>query len=690
MQADRRRFLGGTVLGGTSLFLASQGLGWPSGSITWQASRSNFPEIVYSRKSAPPVLYAAEQLDHYLRKILGSEAPTSAGRGPRILLEEVSRADLGEEGFELLCQGGDLFVRGTPSGIVYGVFDFLRRYAGCHFSGYGPDGEEVPRRESLQLAAFQSVRKPRLWYRGYQFSMREPLEMIIKDLNWMAKNGMNYVMYMPLPDDVTDPIGGSIDPHLGDAAERTLQRYTEAWFREYVQPEVLRRGLKLDFNHHNLGYWLPPERYYDQHPEWYALIDGQRTQVTDHRQLCICTSNEEAVDTLLRNVLAFLRANPAVGIVGVIQEDGIGMCQCDRCVRGDPDPKDAFRPYKGNSTPAGENSSKSLRLARLVNAVARAVGKEFPGRWVGHAAYNDVRWPPRGVTMEPNVVTWFQAADTDIAHALSADSPSAVNRFLFDILRQWKQAHPGKVILYDVFMGVDQMKSFPYPKAEAVCQAWPQLKRLGIDGATIQAWSSNHETYAMQSVAFARSGWEDTVNAGEVLEEYVTGAFGAAAPQVRPVFAGLQEAVRLIAQGKAPTSLFLSRLAPGYLGPDAATVGYFLEEIGEEALRRAATPIHGGREEAQVRNLAAILEYWRRGTAIMRLELLADRAAKEGRKAEATALYEKAIAASKEIVLYISAQPPRGWISISTLGAWHETAMRWRAATAQREFTTMD
>jgi hypothetical protein len=216
------------------------------------------------------------------------------------------------------------------------------------------------------------------------------------------------------------------------------------------------------------------------------------------------------------------------------------------------------------------------------------------------------------------------------------------------------------------------------------------LKRLGIDGAMIDCWSSNHETYALQNLAFARSGWEDEVNVEELFEEYLTGAFGNAAAQVRPVFAGLQLAMRNITQEKAQPSLFRSRSAPGYLGLDAVSVGYFLEQIGEEALRRAATPVNGGREEAQVRNLGAVLEYWRRGAAVMRLELLADRAAKEGRKGEAMALYEKAIAASNEIILYLNAQPPRGWISASAPAAWHETAMKWRAAIAEREYSRVD
>ncbi|MGA3328673.1 MAG: DUF4838 domain-containing protein [Terriglobia bacterium] len=607
------------------------------------------------------------------------------GRGPRILLEDVSRADLGDEGFELVCQGRDLCVRGTPSGIVYGAFDFLRRYAGCRFSGFGPDAEEVPRRESIQLAAFQSVRKPRLWYRGYQFPWREPLELIIKRLDWMAKNGLNYVIYTPLPDDVTDPIGGLIGTHVGDSAERGRLRYTEAWFREYVQPEVLRRGLKLDFSHHNLGYWLPPERYYDRHPEWFALLNGQRTRLTDHNQLCICTSNEEAVDTLLRNVLSFLCANPAVGIVGVIQEDGIGMCQCEPCVRGDLDPKDAFRSYAGSNTPAGENASKSLRLARLVNRVARTVGEEFPGRLVGHAGYDDVRFPPRGITLEPNVVTWVALGGRDAAHPLSPDSPSAANRFLLDILRQWKRVHHGKVIVYEYYMGTHAFKSFPYPMADIICQDWQSLKQVGIEGATVQCWSSNHETYGMNNLAFARSGWEDKVDEREIFEEYVTGNFGAAASQVAPLFRRMNEASERIARQAPHDSMFLSRCPPGELRADPATVGYFVEQIGEDTLRQAVVPVPGAREEAQVRHLGAVLEYWRRGAAVMRLELLADRAEKEGRKAEAAALYGKALAAVDDLVLYIDVLPPRGWISVSAPAAWHESAMRWRAAKEKAE-----
>jgi hypothetical protein len=33
--------------------------------------------------------------------------------------------------------------------------------------------------------------------------------------------------------------------------------YTESWWKSKVEPEVSKRGLKLDFNHHNLFYWLP-------------------------------------------------------------------------------------------------------------------------------------------------------------------------------------------------------------------------------------------------------------------------------------------------------------------------------------------------------------------------------------------------------------------------------------------------
>ena len=216
-------------------------------------------------------------------------------------------------------------------------------------------------------------------------------------------------------------------------------------------------------------YWLPPGRYLAKHPDWYALTDGQRRPGW---QLCICTSNRQAVNKLIENVRKYLRENPEVKIVGVVQEDGYGTCQCDKCVAGDKDPKDAFR--RGGR---GENRAKANRYARLLNAVARAIRDDFPDVLVGGAAYVDMVYPPRDVVLEPNTTIWVAIYWRDGCRPLAPENTSDVNKRFFNILQQWKKVYPGRLTVYEYYMGMSVQRSLPYPQWEIICGDWPRLCR---------------------------------------------------------------------------------------------------------------------------------------------------------------------------------------------------------------------
>jgi hypothetical protein len=384
MGVNRRRFIGGVLAAGASgprSLVAASAAASPQA--IWSASAKQPPQIVYEAAAGETVRFAAMELERYLEAILGVALPPAAGAqaAPRLVLRVVDDEDLGEEGFEIACDGTELTISGHPSGIAYGAFEFLRRFAGCQFSGLGSDCEFTPRLERIDVGVARLRMKPKLWYRGYQFFYAEPLDLILQRLDWMVRNGLNYVMFTPRRDDIVGP-DAAIDPATGQPAGGPNLSFTEGWWKSKVEPEVVKRGLKLDFNHHNLFYWVPPHRYFEKHPEWYPLVDGQRT--TAPRQLAICTSNEEAVATLVENVKLYLRENPRIKIVGVIVEDGSGMCQCDNCLRGDVNRTDAFRADFDYKFPEAENKSKSLRYARLVNRVAREIRDEFPGVLVGH------------------------------------------------------------------------------------------------------------------------------------------------------------------------------------------------------------------------------------------------------------------------------------------------------------------
>lgn len=599
--------------------------------VTWRTSAQVPPAVAHAANPSEPVVFAASELRRYLGRILGVTVPEATGQkgGPIISLAISKDLNLTDEGYEFSARGNVFRITGGGDlGLVFGTYEFLRRFGGCRFSDLGPDGEYVPRRQKIEAEAGPLQMKPKLWYRGLQFFWFEDPEKTVQRIDWMAKNGLNYLSYTPFPDESKAASVVSIDAKTGKVVIHPANPnllslvYHKAVFDKLFLPAVRLRGLKLDMNHHNLYYWLPRERYFRDHPDWFQLIDGER-RLTD--QLGICTTNQEAVSVLTENVRRYLRENPEVKVVGVIQEDGYGMCQCPKCVAADNDPSEAFK-----KDHTGENRSKSNRYARMLNAVASAVHSEFPDVLVGGAAYVDMVYPPRDVQLDTNTMMWVAMYWRDGCRPIAPENTSTLNKTFWDLLKQWKEVYRGRLIVYEYYMGMSCHVSMPYPMSEVICEDWKNLKRLGIEGATVQCWSSNHSTYALNLLAFARCGWYDEVDHDEVLNDYLLGAYGSVANDLRPIFEGMIQGMRKLARGK------------NNLLPSGDSSGYFLDSIGRDTIRRALQS--AGRnaqsdgERHQVERLSAAVRYW---------EMVADL---YGAQAKATELEKSDQAAALKIL----------------------------------------
>jgi hypothetical protein len=356
---------------------------------------------------------------------------------------------------------------------------------------------------------------------------------------------------------------------------------------------------------------------------------------------------------------------------------------------------DAFRTDFAYKVPEAENKSKSLRYARLVNRVAREIRDEFPGVLVGHATYIDIQWPPRGIQLEPNVVSWVAVYWRDAAHPLAADSASPINFFFFDILRQWKDTQPGRLIAYEYYMGMEVQKSLPYPMSEVICRDWPNLKKLGVEGATIQSWSANHNSYGLNNLAFARNGWEDRVDHEALLNDYLAGMFGSAAAEIKPLFVKMIAALKRVETEGPGVSPWLegydAKTTGGITGgsflPDAYTIVYLLEQVGQKfldgALQRAKEKAANDRERRSVANLAAMAVYWRMAAGALSLDLRAKRAEKNGDRSSAASLLLEAAGGCDHVFAYLNSLPQRGWISVATTPQWPRLAASFRDRAAK-------
>jgi len=644
---------------GVLSILGLAGSGWADASDTgaglkWCASTQNPPSVTHVDDPSQPVAFAASELRRYLGQILDVDlAGTRTGVGcPTIQVSVSSDMDLTDEGYELKADGDTFSITGGGDpGVVYGVYEFLRRYGGCRFSDLGPDGEYVPRAPRIEAKAEPIRMKPKLWYRGLQFSRFEDIELTRRRIDWMAKNGLNYLIYKPVPprDDKSDRALLTDPP--AQARQLIGKHFTKAHFDQLFRPEVRKRGLKLDMNHHNLLYWLPPSRYLSEHPEYYSLIDGKRGKKLT--QLCICTSNPDAVQIVIENVRRYIRENPEVKIVGVIPEDGYGMCQCAKCVAQDLDPRAAWK-HGGQ-----RNDSKSRRYVKLVNAVAHAIRDEFPDVLIGGAAYVDLAWPPTDIEIAPNTVFWVALYWRDSCRPMAPEHTSERNREFYEILQEWKRVYRGRLIVYEYYMGMNAQCSLPYPISETLCQDWDFLKALGIGGATIQCWSSNHSTYALNNLAFARCGWYDHVDHTRVLDDYLLGAYGSVAEEIRPIFDALLRVTRCYAR-RTEDLLPQGRDNIRHIFSDE------LRRITGEALESARHKADNDHERRQIDRLSAAARYWEMAANISALRWQAYYIREANPKVALALLDQVVHELWPTLQEYAKTSIPPGWLAVTT------------------------
>ena len=117
---------------------------------------------------------------------------------------------------------------------------------------------------------------------------------------------------------------------------------------------------------------VPPDKYFDAHPECFALVKGQRVR---DRQLCL--THPDTLKICIASIKQLIKENPSANIFSVSQMDNEeGACQCENCLK----------------VKAAEGS-ESGPILRFVNAVAKETGKEHPNILIETLAYNYSQTP---------------------------------------------------------------------------------------------------------------------------------------------------------------------------------------------------------------------------------------------------------------------------------------------------------
>jgi len=337
--------------------------------------------IVLPDGASPSTRYAAEELQQFLEQITGAKPPIASagepagdheivlGKNPRLekLDAKIDFPSLGQEGYVIRTVGPHLVIAGgEPRGTLYGVYGLLEDHLGCRW--FAPGVSRIPKQSRLALAPIDERRVPVLEY-------REPFTFDCFDGDWCARNRVN-------------SSAGRLEAKHGGKI-----RFGSGFFV------------------HTFDRLVPPEKYFDQHPEYFSVVKGKRVKA--HSQLC-CT-NEDVMKLCTEAILKAMREQPDAFVFSVSQNDWHNNCECEKC-----------------QALAKQEESQIAPVLQLVNRVAEVVEREFPDKAVETLAYQWTRKAPKQMRPRRNVIVRLCSIECCFSHSLAKCDSDANRKFRED------------------------------------------------------------------------------------------------------------------------------------------------------------------------------------------------------------------------------------------------------------------
>jgi hypothetical protein len=384
----------------------------------------------------------------------------------------------GEEEY-VIQQSGDalLIAGGAPRGTLYGVIGLLGDHFGCRW--YTRDVSKIPRAKTLLVDGLPDRQAP-------IFAYREPWYREVHDIDFAVRNRLNASM-VPIP--------------------------VEKGGRFVIYPFV-----------HTFNELVPPEEYFDEHPEYFSLVDGERQREGNRVQLCL--TNPEVLRIATDTVLRWIAEHPEANVFSIDQNDGYGYCECPECAALDE---------------AEESHSGSL--LHFVNQIADVVAEKHPDVRLQTLAYVYSEVPPKTIRPRPNVTIRMCHYEYCQAHAIGQchDHDVFVER-----LEGWSKI-TDSITIWDYYTNFRHYL-IPYPNFESVIhnpRFYAEHNCIGLfaQGNNVREHGGG-EFSALRTWVFAQLMWNPYQDGNLLIDEFVTNVYGPAAPFVAEYVQMARDAVR--------------------------------------------------------------------------------------------------------------------------------------------------
>ena len=420
-------------------------------------------------------MYAASTLYEYLQKASGvmvpyfSDSERCPRRGPEIHIGPNVRGiqtdvnALSDDGFVIKTRGEDIVIAGkTPRGTIYGVYYFLEKY--INFKCYTKDVESFEHIEKLSVENLDLCENPAFAYREMYFRSGF-------DPDFNVKNRMNSnIAHIPKE-----------------------------------------KGGKIKFYncHHSFQDLVPSDVYYDTHPEYFSMVNGER--VREHPQLCLSNENvfQIARDTLRR----WIRENPDCKVFSVAQNDFRNYCTCPECRSLD----------EKYGTPAAS-------VITFVNRLADDIKEDYSDVLLHTFAYRYTKKAPVGLGVRDNVIVRLCNIEcswnTPMKQQALEQPDSEAAGFIKDLSEWGKMCK--NLYIWDYACNFRNYL-MPFPNYYSLAKNLQTYYENHVTGVLQQGNFSYGEASGMSDLEIylgARLLWNPYQDVDPIIDEFIQGVYG--------------------------------------------------------------------------------------------------------------------------------------------------------------------
>lgn len=364
---------------------------------------------------------------------------------------------------------GDAWSINTAAGSMLAVYTLLEDHLGVRWFWPGEFGEHVPLNAEAVIPALDERRQPGFEIRSVQL-------------------GYSSIYHTKT---------------FNEAARKWTRRSRLGWVKSAV------------FGHSwDAVFDLRKGATFKQHPEWFALVNGQR------RPPQMCTTNPEVIESVVEYVL-----NGKQDIMNISPSDGGGFCECERCQALD---------VKGVLAYDHKHVQLSDRIFTYANEVARRVREKNPAKSCGMFAYTFYNKPPLKIPkLEPNLYLSF------VYQSAAQRDP--------ENLREWRESVAGwqklgaKLVVREGW-GNHYYFDMPVLHDRQIIANLAEASQLGFVAAYGEG-SKCFATLAPNFWALTHMLWDPKRDTTHLMKDFYQSAYGPAAAEMEAFFEAYNRAL---------------------------------------------------------------------------------------------------------------------------------------------------